>query len=158
MDIYNALFVSVRGDEYEPIEIETRKFLDLPEVDLKSILLYILRNLKDKKAILNSEGFYSLDEIKEKKGLKFTNKDEIFFRRNYSFESLSLTKKISDYDLEGLSDFKKVFVQVEMPKEIKDQLEVFEQKKKEKKKQSEEAKKKREIEKAKKLLEKHGEN
>ncbi len=60
--------------------------------------------------------------------------------------------------LEGLSDFKKVFVQVEMPKEIKDQLEVFEQKKKEKKKQSEEAKKKREIEKAKKLLEKHGEN
>lgn len=158
MDIYNTLLISARGEEYEPVEFETKKFTELSELELRSVLIYALRNTKDKKSILNSEGFYSLDEIKEKKGLKFTNKDEIFFRHNYRFESISLTKKISDYDLEALSDFKKVFVQVEMPKEIKDQLEVFEQKKNEKKKKSEEAKKKREIEKAKKLLAKHGEN
>jgi hypothetical protein len=158
MNIHNTILTSVKDqDDYGCFEFETKKFSDLSKVELQSILNYILSLNIDQETILNRNGFYSLEQVKEKKGLKFTNKDDIFYRRNYNFEKITLGKKLNDYQLEELSQWKQVFVLVEMPKEIKDQLEVFEQKKKEKKKKLEEAKKTREIKKAKKLLEQYGE-
>lgn len=96
---YNPIITYIKSaSEYESeCELESKKLSELSQQEESDLLNYLLeKNNPLTKKTLEYNGFLHLDEIKEKKGLTFTNKDKFYFLAGWSMEEISQDEKLND--------------------------------------------------------------
>ena len=99
MNFYDSIIVYQDYDDCyndEDPKLASSKFSDLSN-DKK---LHILKTafgackyIKESKEFLNKEGYYTKEQIKDQKGIAFSNQDKIYFA-NYSLEELEELNRI----------------------------------------------------------------
>lgn len=161
MNFYNEVVLTsiAHSSEYEgECTLESKKLSELSESEEEMLLSYLMgkHNSLIKKR-LEIYGFLPLAEIKEEKGIIFTDRDKFFFLRNFRMEAVCQNEKLSEQKLKTIAGEYDCFVAVKTPKFIQKQLDAYQKQKELKKKHLEETKLARKLKKAKKLLEKSGE-
>lgn len=155
-------------EECEESNINVEDITNLNEINLASLINSLLGafpyqdKIKSKNGqiaqILNMHGFYTEDQIKEKKGIKFAEKDKFYISRYSGFVELE-NHQIDNFNLVELKQVvenDKVFVAVKLPIEAKNKINALIKIKEDKIKKSADKKESKKIEKAKKMLEANG--
>ena len=92
MNYLDCLIIGAESDyDYNNTSLVSKKILDLTEDEKTELVNYLISYIHTNKQFiktLESYGFYKLDAIKEQKGIKFTNKDKLYFS-NYSLNELN---------------------------------------------------------------------
>lgn len=155
---HNPVITYIKSaSEYESeCELESKKLSELSQQEESDLLGYLLgRNNPLTKKTLEYNGLLYLEEIKEKKGLTFTNKDKFYFLDGWSMKGISQDEKLSDYQLDKIKEGT-CYVAVQTPKLIQDQIDARQKRKEQKKKLTEEQKLARKLKKAEKILREAG--
>lgn len=168
MNFHGSKIIHAEGEIYEDYSsIHVTDLNNLKEYEVGDLINTSLGNLPTKNysknsnitKILNLHGFYTEDQIKEKKGIKFSEKDK-FYLSDYDNGFCELDEyRITTFSLDRLKQIlesDKVFVAINIPTEAKNKILELIKQKQEKVKKSAARKELKKVEKAKKILQESG--
>jgi hypothetical protein len=149
----------VWSDEEAP-RIEVSDVCSVPDEELTDLLSQILDTLESRKhmdgaidIIQNRTGLVSPEEVKAANDLKLKN-TSLYYYRDFSLNSVSMTEEIPDYKIKDVANEKAVYlVEVELPPSIQKQVDEYKKLQRKEEKRKADRKKQKAILKAKKLLE-----
>ena len=152
INLYDSTITWAERNYDDEVTLYVKKYSELSIDEKLGILTCLLGDTRYSpkiKEILNSEDYFTNEQIKEKKGVKFSNQDKLYFS-NYSLEELN------EYNYQRYISLKEpglfAFVSLDKNNPAKLKLDELKKKKEAKEQKAAKDKKLREIEKAKKLL------
>lgn len=131
------------------------KVEEMELADLSYVFQLILEKISPAmaKQILNEKGYFLPEQIKEAKGVKFSNKDQyISYVKSRGYTRFNLHEFLEKPHAR-LDEIEDVYIKIDMPKEIQEKLDAHIAEQKKAKQLKEEKKLKAKIERAKKILE-----
>lgn len=135
-------------------ELESKKLSELSEDEKADLFSYLLHNGGSKiRKILNDEKYFTIDQVKELKGIVATDQDDLLFYsgRNYYLETVKQNSKLDNYVLGKIVNAT-FLIAIPTPKHIQDQIDAYKNEQAKKKKLLDKQKLARKLKKAEKLL------
>ena len=157
-DFYNCKIITI-SSEYGEVELCADSISSMSNQDKLSLLSAVLCNLADDSAVstLNHHGFYTKNQIKESKGIFFSNLDNIFYLDGYkNFGAVKFNKSGDVSNWGEIKDLDNIYIKATPTKDLLIQYNKYKESLAEVEKQKEAKKKERKLKKAEKLLKEAG--